>query len=209
MVQSRLNKRIKKVQNNISGRQKLLSKLYRIKLEQAKKKSSKKQRLPKRPITKSKSPKKQKRRHKKQKKRSKVSPRRRVRKVSKPKVVNNNLNGRNNNNLNVRNNNAMNVNGRNNNAMNVNGRNNLNGRNNNEMNVNRNNNYLKRGNAINVDKCVLKNVHDEMVEIPTEYPGDLWVHNNLEHQRDKPLEYFNDEHLKDIYGHHRKICFGN
>ena len=55
-----------------------------------------------------------------------------------------------------------------------------------------------RGNA---NKCLLKNVHDEMVEVPIEYPGDLWVHNNLEHQRDKPLEYFNDDHLKDVYGH--------
>ena len=61
----------------------------------------------------------------------------------------------------------------------------------------------------NENHCILKNVHDEMVEIPEEYPGDLWVHNNLEHQRDKPLEYFSDEHLKDVYGHHRKICFGN
>ena len=48
-----------------------------------------------------------------------------------------------------------------------------------------------------------------MVEIPYEYPGDLWVHNNLEHQRDKPLDYFNDDHLKDVYSHHRKICFGS
>ena len=183
MVQSRLNKRIKKVQNNISGRQKLLSKLYRIKLEQEKKKSTKKQKKPK----KSKPNSSRKRRYKKspkKQKRSKVSPRRRrVRKVRKPKVVNNNI--------------VNNVNSnRGNNMNNVNSN-----RGNNMNNVNSN-----RGNA---NKCLLKNVHDEMVEVPIEYPGDLWVHNNLEHQRDKPLEYFNDDHLKDVYGHHRKICYGN
>ena len=59
------------------------------------------------------------------------------------------------------------------------------------------------------EPCLIKNVHEEMVEVPYRYPGDLWVHNNLEFNRDKPLEYFNEEDLKSVYSKYRKICFGN
>ena len=44
MVQSRLNRRIRKVRNNISGRQKLLSKLLRIKKQQKRRPKRTKQR---------------------------------------------------------------------------------------------------------------------------------------------------------------------
>ena len=63
--------------------------------------------------------------------------------------------------------------------------------------------------VVTAEKNIVEKTQTSMIEVPIEYPGDLWVHNNLEHQRDKPLEYFNDEHLKDVYGHHRRICFGN
>ena len=58
------------------------------------------------------------------------------------------------------------------------------------------------------NECSIINVHDEDILLPKTYPGDLWVHNNLEHQRDKPLEYFTSDHLKEVYRKHRNICYG-
>ena len=48
----------------------------------------------------------------------------------------------------------------------------------------------------------------EKLEIPREYPGDLWVHSNLEFDRDKPIEYFSQEHLQNTFSHYKNICFG-
>ena len=56
--------------------------------------------------------------------------------------------------------------------------------------------------------CNFKNFHEEHIEIPKTYPGDLWVHNNLLVERDKPLERFDEDYLKEIYANHRKICYG-
>ena len=59
-----------------------------------------------------------------------------------------------------------------------------------------------------IQNCVILNVHGEKIEIPDEYPGDLWVHNNLEFDRDKPLEYFDEEHLRNTYKYYKNICYG-
>jgi hypothetical protein len=59
-----------------------------------------------------------------------------------------------------------------------------------------------------IQNCVILNVHGEKIEIPNEYPGDLWVHNNLEFDRDKPLEYFDAEHLYNTYKYYKNICYG-
>lgn len=56
--------------------------------------------------------------------------------------------------------------------------------------------------------CRFKNFHEEHIEIPHTYPGDLWVHNNLLADRDKPLDFFEEEYLKEVYSNHRKICYG-
>lgn len=56
--------------------------------------------------------------------------------------------------------------------------------------------------------CKFKNFHEEDIEIPHTYPGDLWVHNNLVVDRDKPLKYFDEDYLKEVYANHRKICYG-
>ena len=56
--------------------------------------------------------------------------------------------------------------------------------------------------------CKIKNVHDEIIELPKEYPSDLWVHNNLVSQRDKPLEAFDSDELKELYMENYKICYG-
>lgn len=56
--------------------------------------------------------------------------------------------------------------------------------------------------------CRFKNFHEEHIEIPNTYPGDLWVHNNLLADRDKPLDFFEEEYLKEVYSNHRKICYG-
>ena len=60
----------------------------------------------------------------------------------------------------------------------------------------------------NKNICKFRNFHEEDIEIPETYPGDLWVHNNLLANRDKPLEYFEEDYLKDVYSDHRKICYG-
>ena len=57
--------------------------------------------------------------------------------------------------------------------------------------------------------CLYKNFHEENVEVPESYPGDLWVHNNLLAERDKPLELFDEDYLKEVYANHRRICYGN
>ena len=217
MVQSRLNKRIRKVRNNISGRQKLLSKLLRIKKQQ---KGTKR-----RPALKQKP--KQKPKVVNQMKKRKVSmkpvvrrPRRR--RIVKPKsIANTNANTNTNqrvisipsNNVIINSNTSMKNNStqsiKNNSTQSMKNNSTQSMKNNSTQSMKNNSTQSMNSNMNNETKCVLKNVHDEMVEIPISYPGDMWVHNNLEHQRDKPLEYFNDEHLKDVYGHHRKICFGN
>ena len=56
--------------------------------------------------------------------------------------------------------------------------------------------------------CIILNVHGEKIEIPKEYPGDLWVHSNLEFNRDKPIEYFSQEHLQNTFSHYKHICYG-
>lgn len=67
----------------------------------------------------------------------------------------------------------------------------------------------KTSNNLNSDHiCRFKNFHEEDIEIPHTYPGDLWVHNNLVVDRDKPLEYFDEDYLKEVYANHRKICYG-
>ena len=193
MVKSRLNKRIIKVRNNISGRQKLLSKLLRIKKQQ---KGTRRKPKPK-PKPKPKVV--------KQMKKRKVSMKPVVRRPRRRRIVKPNTNANKSqrvisipsNNVILNSNTTMK-----NNSPQV--------MKNNSPQVMKNNSpQVMNSNMNNENQCILKNVHDEMVVIPEEYPGDLWVHNNLEHQRDKPLEYFSDEHLKDVYGHHRKICFGN
>lgn len=71
-------------------------------------------------------------------------------------------------------------------------------------NKNDSNNHNHNHNHI----CKFKNFHEEDIEIPHTYPGDLWVHNNLVVDRDKPLEYFDEDYLKEVYANHRKICYG-
>jgi len=63
-------------------------------------------------------------------------------------------------------------------------------------------------NMKNNDTCNFINFHEEHIEIPNYYPGDLWVHHNLVVDRDKPLEYFDEDYLKEVYKKHRKICYG-
>jgi hypothetical protein len=192
MVKSRLNRRIIKVKNNISGRQKLLSKLLRIKRQQKNRKI---------PVKKSKSKSMPQVKLVKRKK----APRKSRKKKSKSMVTSQNSV------LSLKSNNIIFEDSQNNKPLrktkntNIRNKNSNSGYNNSQSMYSLQNNLNKN----DKNKCVLKNVHEEMVEIPYEYPGDLWVHNNLEHQRDKPLEYFNDDHLKDVYSHHRKICFGN
>ena len=68
-----------------------------------------------------------------------------------------------------------------------------------------------RNNSNNLNNghiCRFKNFHEEDIEIPNTYPGDLWVHNNLVVDRDKPLEYFDEDYLKEVYANHKKICYG-
>ena len=59
----------------------------------------------------------------------------------------------------------------------------------------------------NLNESKIMNVHDEIIHLPYEYPGDLWVHNNLEHRRDKPLEYFTSEHLRKVFDNYKRICY--
>ena len=190
MVQSRLNRRIRKVRNNISGRQKLLSKLLRIKRQQKNRKIT---------VKKSKS------RPKVKLVKRKKAPRKSRKKPSKSMVSSNKSV------LSLKSNNIIFEDNQNNKPLrktkstNIINKKSNSGYNNSQSIYSLQNNLNKN----DKNKCVLKNAHEEMVEIPYEYPGDLWVHNNLEHQRDKPLDYFNDDHLKDVYSHHRKICFGS
>ena len=207
MVQSRLNKRIRKVRNNISGRQKLLSKLLRIKKQQ---KGTKR-----RPALKQNQNKKPKVVNQMKKRKVSMKPvvrrprRRRIFKLKSIANTNANTNQRvisiPSNNVIINSNTSM----KNNSTQSMKNNSIQSMKNNSIQSMKNNSIQSMNSNMNNETKCVLKNVHDEMVEIPISYPGDMWVHNNLEHQRDKPLEYFNDEHLKDVYGHHRKICFGN
>jgi len=71
----------------------------------------------------------------------------------------------------------------------------------------------KRRNTLKNNKnnhiCLYKNFHEENIEVPYSYPGDLWVHNNLLVERDKPLELFDEDYLKEVYNNHRRICYGN
>ena len=61
----------------------------------------------------------------------------------------------------------------------------------------------KRRNTLKNNKnnhiCLYKNFHEENIEVPYSYPGDLWVHNNLLVERDKPLELFDEDYLKEVY----------
>lgn len=191
MVQSRLNRRIRKVKNNISGRQKLLSKLLRIKNQQKNRKKI---------VKKSKSISKPKLRLIKRKK----APRKSRKKKSKSMVSSNKSV------LSLKSNNIIFEDNQNNQPIRKTKSTNIRNKKSNSGYNNSQRMYsLQNLNKNDKNKCVLKNVHEEMVEIPYEYPGDLWVHNNLEHQRDKPLEYFDNDHLKDVYSHHRKICYSN
>jgi hypothetical protein len=81
---------------------------------------------------------------------------------------------------------------------------------NNPNNPNNSNNPNNPNNPNNSNNhiCKFKNFHEEHIEIPSDYPGDLWVHNNLVADRDKPLEYFDEDYLKEVYSNHKKICYG-
>ena len=70
------------------------------------------------------------------------------------------------------------------------------------------NNLDNMSNNMSNNTCNYKNFHEEHIEIPDNYPGDLWVHHNLVVDRDKPLEYFDEDYLKEVYENHRKICYG-
>lgn len=70
------------------------------------------------------------------------------------------------------------------------------------------NNIFPNINNSNKHLCNFKNFHEENIEIPDYYPGGLWVHNNLLADRDKPLEFFDEDYLKEVYAKHRKICYG-
>lgn len=76
----------------------------------------------------------------------------------------------------------------------------------NSINLRNNHTYNHNNNQNPI--CKFKNFHEEHIEIPDTYPGDLWVHNNLLADRDKPLEFFDEDYLKEVYSNHRKICYG-
>ena len=62
-------------------------------------------------------------------------------------------------------------------------------------------------NMHNKDKqCIIMNPNQEIVAVPNEYPGDDWVHANLMYHRDKPVEAFDKDDLKEQYHKYRKMC---
>ena len=54
--------------------------------------------------------------------------------------------------------------------------------------------------------CMVMNPDQEIVALPNQYPGDHWVHANLMYNRDKPLEAFDSDILKEQYNKYRKMC---
>jgi hypothetical protein len=58
------------------------------------------------------------------------------------------------------------------------------------------------------DVCKIITAHNEIIVFPSKYPGDMWVHNYLEKEHHKPIEYFSGEYLKSIYNKYRRICYG-
>lgn len=55
-------------------------------------------------------------------------------------------------------------------------------------------------------QCMIMNPNQEIVAVPNEYPGDDWVHANLMYNRDKPVEAFDTDDLKEQYHKYRKMC---
>ena len=52
--------------------------------------------------------------------------------------------------------------------------------------------------------------NNDKILLPTEYPGDLWVYQNLEPNNHIPLEYYQkykDEHLMSVYMKYWNICY--
>lgn len=200
MKKSRLNKRINAVRKNIVVKKNLLNKLKKIK-ESRKRQPRKlnKQRLEhisfvKMRSQKIKKPKKRKRNkasnqnttHKKQIKvslrrlQNKPKPKNKLKKIYSNKISS--LNSIFPNSINLRNKRNL-----------INNQNHI-----------QNKNHNLNQNPI----CKFKNFHEEHIEIPDTYPGDLWVHNNLLEDRDKPLEFFDEDYLKEVYSNHKKICYG-
>ena len=56
--------------------------------------------------------------------------------------------------------------------------------------------------------CIMMTPTGDKVKITEEYPGDLWEHSNLEFNRDKPIEYFSQEHFQNTFSHYKHICYG-
>ena len=53
--------------------------------------------------------------------------------------------------------------------------------------------------------------HNEIVELPKQYPGDVWVHQYLIEENHLSLEYYQthkDTHLKDTYMRYWTIAYG-
>lgn len=178
---SRLNKRISAVRKNIVVKKELLNKLKKIK-------KSRKQQNTMSNVRSS-----LKRKRNSNKRISKVVNSLMLPYISKVKKMNNRTNSRKY---------SQSRNNYQNNVMNK-----LNRRNYQKMRTPKINSRVR--NNMNDHICLYKNFHEENVEVPESYPGDLWVHNNLLAERDKPLELFDEDYLKEVYANHRRICYGN
>lgn len=55
-------------------------------------------------------------------------------------------------------------------------------------------------------QCKVMNPDQEVVDLPSQYPGDDWVHANLMYNRDKPVEAFDSDVLKEQFHKYRKMC---
>lgn len=55
-------------------------------------------------------------------------------------------------------------------------------------------------------QCKVMNPDQEIVDLPNTYPGDDWVHANLMYNRDKPVEFFDTDVLKQQYNKYRDMC---
>ena len=56
------------------------------------------------------------------------------------------------------------------------------------------------------NQCKIMNPNQEIVALPNEYPGDDWVHANLMYNRDKPVEAFDSDELKEQFKKYSKMC---
>ena len=54
--------------------------------------------------------------------------------------------------------------------------------------------------------CKVMNIDNELVNLPSTYPGNEWVHSHLVAQRDRPVESFDNDELKMEYNKYRQMC---